>query len=143
LDLLRTPSGMDRRDPDETGAPECEARPLGGKGGCVMAERRCSLHFRKPGGPNLCIGSDDMTPDFAHTMCVWLKDSGIEMTAQFRWANETVRMPDGREGTMTEEFIVDIDGRRDRGRSGQFDFRSNGNDANVLGTADPYGLGGA
>jgi hypothetical protein len=67
------------------------------------------------------------------------------------------RLPDGREGTMTEEFIVDIDGRRDRGRSGQFDFRRDDGkpgppigfgvtygpvcSANVPGTPDPIGFG--
>jgi hypothetical protein len=86
-----------------------------------MMARDCTLNFSKPGGPNLCIGSESMTPGFAQDMCRWLEPAGIVMSAHFRWTNEEVHFPGGTVGHMSEEFIVDINGRRDRGRTGAFD----------------------
>jgi len=90
--------------------------------------RDCTLTFHKPGSSNLCIGSESMTPEFVPEMARWFKAAGVDMVAHFRLTDEKVMIPADQlraigvmglfgdeeiPGTFSDEFIVDIDGRRE------------------------------
>jgi hypothetical protein len=90
----------------------------------------CVLSFTRPGSFNLVVPADgeSMPPDFVPEMCKWFKAAGIDMVAHFKLRNESVILtaddlpagfsdlvipPDGLMATFSDEFLVDINGRRE------------------------------
>jgi hypothetical protein len=92
--------------------------------------RDCVLQFNRLGSSGMVVPADgeSIPPEFVPEMCRWFKAAGIDVVAHFKLRNESIILtaddlpagvsgvvvpPEGLMATFSDEFLVDIDGRRE------------------------------